>query len=171
MNSQIKKLCDFIKNNQNTPLSPEQYNDISPEECMYKNSQGEDFYSLWQKYNKDIKMPESMERYNPYTATTKTLTFQEWCQMITGWLKYWDEEPLPENLRHPLLKSDIIKIDKNTYTTPSIIYLLTHGKDASVPDYIYTDNCKESVGPDGEIYSFVMARNTSVYEKEFNSSQ
>lgn len=91
--------------------------------------------------------------------------------MIVGWLKYWDEEPLPENLRHPLLKSDIIKIDESTYTTPSIIYLITHGKDANVPDYIYTSNCKESVGPDGEIYSFVMTRDISVYEKEYNSSQ
>ena len=91
--------------------------------------------------------------------------------MITGWLKYWDEKPLPENLHHPLLKSDIIKIDKVTYTTPSIIYIITHKKGARVPDYIYTSNCEESVGPHGEIYSFLITHDISEYEKKFNSSQ
>lgn len=91
--------------------------------------------------------------------------------MIIGWLKYWDEEPLPKNLRHSLLKSDIIKIDEATYTTPSIVYIITHKKGAKVPDYIYTSNCEKSVGPDGEIYSFVMTRDISAYEKEYNSSQ
>ena len=91
--------------------------------------------------------------------------------MILGWLKYWGTEPLPDNLRHPALKSNIIEIDESTYTTPSIIYLLTHGKDTNVPDYIYTSNCKESVGPNGEIYTFLINPDFSYYEKQFGKSE
>ena len=87
--------------------------------------------------------------------------------MIVGWLKYWGNKDLPNNLRHPALKSNIIEIDESTYTTPSIIYLLTHGKDANVPGYIYTGNCEESVGPNGEIYSFVVYPDFAYYEKQF----
>lgn len=91
--------------------------------------------------------------------------------MIVGWLKYWGNKELPNNLCHPVLKSNIIEIDESTYTTPSIIYVLTHGKDANVPDYIYTDNCKESVGPNGEIYTFLINPDFSNYEKQFGKSE
>ena len=89
--------------------------------------------------------------------------------MILGWIKYWGTEPLPENLRHPVLKLNIIKIDKNTYTSPAVLYIVEHGKDCVVPDYIYVDGCKESVGLNNEIYSFSIAPDFSMFESQFNT--
>ena len=71
---------------------------------------------------------------------------------------------MPDNLWHPALKSNIIKIDKNTYTSPAILYIVEHWKNCVVPDYIYTDDCKESVGTNNEIYSFSIAPDFSMFE-------
>lgn len=76
---------------------------------------------------------------------------------------------MPNNLRHPALKANIIEIEKNTYTSPAILYVVVHGKNCVVPDYIYTENCKESVGPNNEIYSFSIAPDFSMFEKQFNT--
>lgn len=46
---------------------------------------------------------------------------------------------------------------------------MKHGKDCVVPDYIYTDNCKESVGPNNEIYNFSIDPDFSMFESQFNT--
>ena len=65
LNPEFKKIFDKMQYNQNMPLSYSQYKNIGPIECMYKDSQGNDIYKLWEKYNKNIELPEPMKLYNP----------------------------------------------------------------------------------------------------------
>lgn len=43
-----------------------------------ENGNKESLYTLWEKYNPNICMPEPMKRYDPYKATPQNLDWDEY---------------------------------------------------------------------------------------------
>lgn len=77
-NTPFEKLCYFIKEHNNTPLTPEQIAILGPYECMYRDKNKHSIYTMWKQYQPDIEMPEPMKHYDPYTVTPKSLTYREY---------------------------------------------------------------------------------------------
>lgn len=160
------EVAAFIREHPNTQLSYRLTTKIGPIQCMYfdkdENGNKESLYTLWEKYNPNIPMPEPMKRYDPYKATPQNLDWDEYQMMIRGWIQFWGDEDLPVNLRHEkLLHSWIMRMDppgdndKGSYATPAILFLMIRGNTAKMPDYIYSRYAYEVVDDKGRTCSWV----------------
>ena len=45
--SAFEELCHFIKDHNNTPLTPEQIAILGPYECMYRDKNKHSIYTMW----------------------------------------------------------------------------------------------------------------------------